>query len=816
MQNRISDKQKEVSIQLASEEIVTPDAVVGALIKADWAGAEALCRQSLRQGEDGVMLAHLAFSLRKQGRIEEALESYRRAVVMPEVSAEAWFNFGNLLAAQDEWIKAEKAFVEALKSRSDMVPALLQFARCASKRSDLKEAKARYERLLESDPGNFSGWLEAGNTARQMGNRELMLNCYNRCTQVAPGRWEGFVSFARALEETGDRQAAAAAIQKALAASTSKSDERNVYWILGKNRLERGDVHGAIESFRLAILSAGQEKPEVERNILAEIRIDLAQAMWRLGMDDALNEFRKASVATSEATLTRLAEVLFHNNHWEQALAVLSRCVELHPRSGTAHWNLSNGLNQSWRLEEALLELSRAEGLAPMPGAKAMRANIASKMGDADTALALYREIAKDEEPYSSVRCSAAMSALYSEHLSPEEVAHISRELFTSWGEGSRDQGSFQNKRDPDRQLKIGLVTADFHHQHPVNIFMQPLLRLLDKQSYRVSVYHVGATYDEQTRVAQSRVADWVPCAGWSDLRLARRIEDDGIDILLDLAGHTANQRGRLFARRAAPLQATFLGYPGSTGLPNMDWIIADPVVIAQSDDFLYSEQVARLPHTVFCYAPEEQYPYPAYCRMHAERVLTFGSFNNVPKITPKSVRLWSRIMRAIPESRLVLKAPSFGDEGASRRFAELFAECGIARQRIEFRGPVALDLMMEEYSDIDIALDTVPYNGGTTTHQALWMGVPVVVLAGGNFSSRMGASIMQAAGLPEWVAHDEDEYVEIAIRMSANRQALLNLKQGLRDRLLEASGWDIEGYAREFEKVLRDIWKAWCNGSTP
>jgi predicted O-linked N-acetylglucosamine transferase (SPINDLY family) len=215
----------------------------------------------------------------------------------------------------------------------------------------------------------------------------------------------------------------------------------------------------------------------------------------------------------------------------------------------------------------------------------------------------------------------------------------------------------------------------------------------------------------------------------------------------------------------------------------------------------------------VFCFAPETDYPYPDYGPSHAERPLTFGSFNNVPKLTPHTVKLWAAVLKEVPGSRLLLKAPSFKDDGAIEAFAQRFLAEGIARERLAFRGPVGLTDMMAEYADVDIALDPVPYNGGTTTLQALWMGVPVVVKAGGNFVSRMGASFMQAADLHDWVAESDADYVRIAAAMARDRQALLALKQGLRERLQAAPAWNIDQYTRDFEAALRHMWRSHCGG---
>jgi predicted O-linked N-acetylglucosamine transferase (SPINDLY family) len=214
----------------------------------------------------------------------------------------------------------------------------------------------------------------------------------------------------------------------------------------------------------------------------------------------------------------------------------------------------------------------------------------------------------------------------------------------------------------------------------------------------------------------------------------------------------------------------------------------------------------------VFCFAPELDYPYPQYTAAHAQRPLTFGSFNNVPKLTPHTIALWARVLKALPDARLLLKAPSFKDAGAVQSFVQRFAEQGVGAERLEFRGPVGLSDMMAEYADVDIALDPVPYNGGTTTLQAMWMGVPVVVKAGNNFVSRMGASFMTAAGLPEWVAPDDDAYVRIAVQMAQDRQALLTLKQGLRARLQAQPAWDIDRYTQDFAQALRNMWRTFTD----
>jgi predicted O-linked N-acetylglucosamine transferase (SPINDLY family) len=332
---------------------------------------------------------------------------------------------------------------------------------------------------------------------------------------------------------------------------------------------------------------------------------------------------------------------------------------------------------------------------------------------------------------------------------------------------------------------------------------MQPVLRELDRSRFELFMYFVGDSHDEQTALARTRTEHWIEVGTLNVTQLAKRIDADGIDVLLDMAGHTSQHRMPMFAQRAAPVQMTYLGYPGSTGVPNMDFILGDAVVTPNGCESLYTEQVLRLPGTVFCYAPEEDYPYPVYNAKTAKRPLTWGSFNNLPKLTPRTLKLWARVLQAVPDSRLVLKAPSFSDEGAKRILSDRLQALGVDLSRVSFRGPVGLTDMMAEYADIDIALDPVPYNGGTTSLQAMWMGVPVLTQVGAHFVSRMGASFMTAAGLPEWVAKDDEDYVAIATKMAKDRKGLLKLKQGLRKRLQNNPAWDPVAHTRALEQAL-------------
>ena len=733
----------------------------------------------------------------------------------PQNNAPVRFNAANAALRAQDWAGALAEYEAALAAEPAFELALLGRARALVRLGQWMPAREAFASLLRAHPQQFSGWLEAGHLCRQMGELQQAAGAYQRAIDAAPQRYEAPLAMARVLHQLNQKPLASQAFEQAMAnAATAGAAplQAEVAHRMGQYLLELGDSAAAVQVLQLALQALrGQQGPEPgkpsERNTLAEVRIDLAEALLRLGQQAAaLTLLTEASAATQEATLARLAAMAFRHNLWQEALAVLRKGVDLFPQSPTARWNLAHLLAETWQMDEAEQVLQEAEALGPMPGAKSMRASIAGRQGDADTALRLYRELAAQPDAAKNLASSSAMSSLYSDQLSAQQVADLHRELFAPLGQGARARDSFVRAPLDGRRIRLGVVSADFHHQHPVNIFMQPVLRELDRSRFEVFLYFTGVSYDDQTRLAQQRVEHWVETTTLNDTQLAKRIDADGIDLLLDLAGHTGQQRMPLFAKRAAPVQATYLGYPGSTGVPNMDWVLGDDVVTPMGSESLCSERIARLPGTVFCFAPEVDYPYPAFPDAVAQRPLTFASFNNVPKLTPRTLALWAKILAAVPDSRLLLKAPSFSDGGAVRLFGERLQKLGVDLARVEFRGPTGLTDMMAEYADVDIALDPVPYNGGTTSLQAMWMGVPVVTQRGHNFVSRMGASFMTAAGLPEWVADDDEGYVRVAVQMAQDRAALLSLKRGLRQRLQTRPAWDVVAHTRAMERAFEGM----------
>ena len=727
------------------------------------------------------------------------------------------FNRANAAFREGRFADVAKLLSPMPAGLADLPVAHVLLARAQRALGDATAAMSAFDAALARDPAQFDALLERGNLRRAQDDANGAVEDYTAAMAARSADPRPALALARLEDDRAEaatlpavRQAAAeraaAALHRALDRALSAEDPSHAAATLchdlARQRLARSDLPGALEALRQARGWADRGAPD----LAPRIDLDLAEVLLRLGLEpEAQVIMQRLSACPERELLGLLAQLAYRFNYWASGVAILRRAAEMASDNPQAWLDLADMQAKSWLLEEALISLGRAEvaGDVPATASLALRASIANRLGDADTAVALYDRLVEDGMP--AFASSAAMSLLYADHITPEEVAARHRALFTDWGEGARARTSFGADCDPHRPLRIGMVTADLHHQHPVNIFLQPLLARWDHDSLPLTVYFTGSSVDEQTRLARTRAR------GWRDVALSAlpvTVASDSIDILIDLSGHTAGGALALFARRMAPVQVTWLGYPSSTGVPNIDWLIGDPVVTPFEADGLCSEKVMRLPDTVFCFAPEADHPLPDFTAAARGRPFTFGSFNNIPKLTPRTVALWSAALAAVPDARLLLRAPSFKDAAAIARFRRLFAEAGIDPDRLIFRGPVGLDAMMKAYAEIDVALDPVPYNGGTTTLQALWMGVPVITLKGEHFVSRMGASFLSAAGLADWVADTEAAFVARARAAAADRQTLIALKQGLRSRLLSRPAWNPDRFATSFQDALRDIWK--------
>ena len=639
---------------------------------------------------------------------------------------------------------------------------------------------------------------------------------FSAAVHETPDDWLTWLYLARLYEIL----AAPAPHEHALAQARTQEaiPGESLHW-LGVWRHHAGDPEGAV-----AALSGLLDIRPLRHGSM----LTLGEALLRTGNVAAAEKaFTRASLSSNPDFLLTLAARVYAHNYWQEAIAVLHKALGLRPAHVPTWLALARIQSEVYALADCRESLRRVRELEPENREAALLdAGLQGRLGDARAHLmALQTAYDAAGDPQSRLASSVAMTSLYHDELSPADVAALHRRLCAPIEAGLTrrtdfaEPGHFTEPGPPGkplaagRPLRLGYVTGDLHRQHPVNIFMLPVLLRHDRARFRLHVYHTGTMFDDYTRQARAAVDVWRDAAAQDDQALQQAIIADRIDILVDLAGHTATHRLGVFALGAAPVQASFLGYPHSTGLCAIDWLIGDAIVSPAEHAHLFSEGIAQLPGSVFCWAPVDAYPLPPP-RARAAPV-TFGSFNNAMKLSPRTLALWARVLHAVPDSRLLLKAPSLREEAVARRFGQILAGHGIAPQRLVFRGPGELAGMMQEYGDIDIALDPIPYNGGTTSLQALWMGVPLVTLAGGNFAGRMGASFLTTLGRPEWVAGDEDDYVAIARRLAAEASRWRGSRERLRQQMAASPLSDIASYTRHLEALYETMWQDRATGSS-
>jgi len=509
-----------------------------------------------------------------------------------------------------------------------------------------------------------------------------------------------------------------------------------------------------------------------------------------------------------------LAIMLHAACRYEAALDTYQTAAALDPGSAEIRANLGLLLSQIGRTREAAAALEQALALKPdLAVALNSLGSVLTASGDAEQGIRYIRRAVALAPSQPGFAANLLMSAHYAPGLTPAEVAM----LHVAWG-GSQaglaaPRASFANDRDPDRRLRIGYVSPDFR-THAVGEAILPVLAAHDREAVELTLYAEVPQPDAMTGRFEALADRWRSSFGRGDDAMVEQIRADGIDILVDLAGHTERNRLGLFARRAAPVQASWHGYPDTTGLVSMDYRLVDAVTDPEgaAADRMASETLIRLPHGFIGGLPHPALPQVAPPPIFARGHVAFGSFNSFAKMNRQVVALWSRLLRAVPDARLLLKSSNGADDWAEEKLRAAFAAEGIAPERLSFRARTAATAdHLALYGEIDVALDTFPYNGTSTTMESLLMGVPVVALAGGSHVARVGASILTHIGRPDWIAADPDAYLGIAAELAGDRAGLARSRMGLRHQYLASPFADPVRLARAVEAAYRRMWRDWA-----
>jgi protein O-GlcNAc transferase len=658
------------------------------------------------------------------------------------------------------------------------IPSLLVEARRCFDAGRLPEAENLCRKLLTVKPGEPGALHLLGRLAHRGRRPDIALGLIRQSIAIQPDNADAHLDLANVLVGMNRLEEATRAAETAVAAAPGSA---RAHFILGTMLLLGGEIDRAVTALNEAL----KLDPD-----FADAHSNLANAMVARGrIAEAIAHFgRCRELQPSSAQANRnLGGALAADGQFDQAIDVLQRAIAMDPKDSDTYCHLGSAFKGVGRIEQALECYDRA--LACRPENVLADSNHIYLLG--------FR-------PGLGAQAILHEQQMWNRHHA-ERLAH----LIVPHG----------NDRDPRRRLRIGYVSADFR-DHPVGRNILPLLRDRDRGQFEVFCFFNSARRDGLTEMMRSYADDWRDIASMNDVRCAQLIRDDRIDILVDLSLHTAGNRLLVFAQKPAPVQVTFAGYPGGTGLATMDWRLTDPYLDPPGQtDADYVERSYRLANSFWCYDPAAmQWKADATAQPPTVGVLPalgngwvrFGCLNTFCKVNEDALKLWSRILRQVPSSRLALLAP----EGKCRQsvLATLGRE-GVDAGRVDFVSRQPREAYLAEFAGIDLGLDTLPYNGHTTSLDSLWMGVPVVTRVGDTVVGRAGWSQLSNLQLTQLAAHDDEQFVSVAVELAGDLDRLAELRRSMRDRMLASPLTDARRFTADVETAYRDIWRSWCDG---
>lgn len=501
----------------------------------------------------------------------------------------------------------------------------------------------------------------------------------------------------------------------------------------------------------------------------------------------------------------------------QEAETCYRRAVQLQPSYADAQTNLGTVLRDQAKFAAAVEAYERAAQVNPsLPEAHGNLGTALKDQGRIDEAIEAYRRAIKVNPKYVDAHSNLCYTLHFSDRYTPPQIYDEHARWAKQHASGISAKTAEPHDRSPDRRLRVGFVSPDFR-EHPVARFLWPLFEQRDRAAFEFVCYAGGELTDAVTDEYRASADAFHAVTTLSDEQLAKLIRSHAIDILVDLTGHTNNGRLVTFASRPAPVQMTYLGYPDTTGVRAINYRITDEIADPIGTDRLHAESLLRVFGSFLCYPLPRDLPAVSPLPANRNGHITFGSFNNLGKISATTMKLWSTVLAAVPDSRLIIKTTSFGDVPTRELARQRFAKQGLPVDRVELLGPERSQAAhVATYERIDIALDAYPYNGTTTTCEALSMGVPVVSLVGPNHCARVGLSLLTAVGKPEWAADSQERCVEIAASLAVDVRALAKVRAQLRQSMAVSTLCDAVGFARKIEQVFRDAWLTYVRGLQP
>jgi len=647
-----------------------------------------------------------------------------------------------------------------------MIPQWLESAKQHHSAGRLDKAEALYRKVLLSRPNHPDALHLLGLLHYQAGRFDAAAEMLRRAASANPTSAECRFNLALALLAQGRWDDAIAALRDALSLRPSYPQAYNS---LGTALRAKGQLAEAVDAYRQAVAS----NPQVA-------------GFW-----------------------SNLGIALHGQGNPQEAVEAFRRAIALKPDFAEAHNNLGNALWASRRYTEAAQACREAIRLRPdLADAYNNLGNAAKDLGQLDEAIDCYRK-AITLEPSSHQVHSSLIYTLYF-HQDYDAAAILAEHR--AWNDRHAKPLAVhirphENDRSPDRRLRIGYVSADFR-THPVGLCFEPLLEQHDHRPFEIICFSNVPRADAVTARMQKHADQWLEIFGQSDQEVAELVRQKQIDILVDLSLHMAHNRMLVFARKPAPVQVTYLGYPGTTGLSTVDYRLGDSYIDPPGTEQFHSEKTIRLPRTYLCWrfngGEQAVGPLPALQNGY----VTFGSLNNFAKVTPPVLETWGKLLSVVKDSRLILRCPQ---GQAADHVCRALGRYGVDPRRLDLVGHLSWEQYVSLYQYQDIGLDPFPYPGHTTSCDSMWMGVPVVTLTGQTSVSRAGASLLHTIGLSELIAAEEQQYVEMARNLAEDLPRLMQLRATLRGRMQQSALMDAAGFARDVEAAYRQMWRQWC-----
>jgi protein O-GlcNAc transferase len=714
-------------------------------------------------------------------------------------TAQALHSAGRLEEAEPLY----KSILEADSQNVDALNLLGALLNQVGKFSESVEMMTRAVRCRPSDPALRNN---LGNALRDAGRVADAEKSYRQALKRHPAYADAHSNLGALLHGEGRVAEAEQSLRRALALEPGHAEAHNHFGIV---LADSGRLTEAVDAFRRA-LAIHPHFPQAHCNLGAALmklgETAPGQAHTRLG--NLLRE--RAPQANVALAHNDLGVALVGLGRYEAAVESYRQALALEPQLAATHSNLASALMALGRVDEAEQSCRQALTLEPdFAVAHTHLANTLAALGRAEEAEQSCRRAIALKPDYAVAYSNLALLSNYIPGHSAADIYATHRE-FGKRFHRERPR-AHRNAGDATRRLRIGYVSADLR-LHSVASFIEPVLRRHNRDEFEVTCYYNFPRSDATTQRLKCYAETWHEVFGLSDDALADMIRQHAIDILVDLSGHTAGNRLLTFARKPAPVQATWLGYLNTTGLDAMDWRITDPQACPQGAlDGLHTERLLRLPDSQWCYQAPDPCPDTLPRSGTSAGMVTFGVFSVPAKINDQLIELWSRLLARLPRSRLFIG--SGGLSSIPAQFRARLARADIDERRLEIFPSRPFGDYLALHNSVDVMLDTFPYTGGTTTCHALWMGVPVVSLVGNTATSRGGASLLHAVGLPELVAETPDQYLDIAAGLAEHPRRLASLRAGMRERMRSSPLMDAVRFTRHLEQACRKMWQTWCDG---